>query len=196
MQFEISPWLMGKSMEVKAFSDFEGKWDLNGDAPFKVNGRMAYKEPFAIQLRAEVQEFDLKTLNSIVETNVFAKIKNGSVKNGLFEMELNDKESNGTITLIYNDLEIELLDEQTLERGRGKKHILTFVINNLALKKNNPRKWSNKTHQGVIHYQRDETRFVFNYIWNATLTGIKETLGFKNRESKLLKKENNKKNKI
>jgi len=193
MQFEISPWLMGKSMEVKAFADFEGKWDLNGDAPFKVIGQMTYKEPFTIQLNAEVQEFDLKTLNSIVETNVFAKIRNGSVKNGLFEMELNDKESNGTITLIYNDLEIELLNEQTLERGRGKKNIITFVINNLALKKNNPRKWSNKTHKGIIHYQRDESRFVFNYIWNATLTGIKETLGFKNRNPK---KNKNKKNRI
>jgi hypothetical protein len=181
IEFTAYPWIMGQTNSPKVPIHFQGKWLLNAAAPFKVNGFLTMEEPYRINLNAEVDGFYLKAFNSILETNVLAKINRGTVEKGTFQMELTNEEAKGTLILLYNDLEIELLDGRTLEKGKGKKNILTFIINNLAIKKNNPRKWSNKTHEGVIHYQRDDSRFVFNYIWNATLTGIKETLGFKNK---------------
>jgi hypothetical protein len=72
---------------------------------------------------------------------------------------------------------LELLDERTLEKGKGRKGILTFVLNVFAVRSNNPRKALNYKVTSKIYYPRDTERFIFNYWWKTTLTGLKGSVG-------------------
>jgi hypothetical protein len=194
MSFEFFPWKMGTALQGKDPLVFDARWRLNGQAPFEVRGILNAEEPYQLKVHAEVDAFELSAVNSILETNVLAKVNQGKVEKGTFDIIANNEVATGKMTLLYNDLELQLLDGQTLERGRGRKSILTFVINNLALKKQNPRKWKKQPHESAIYYRRDESRFIFNYLWNATLTGIRETLGMKNKAQEIRKKPETKRN--
>src|SRR5665811_437245 len=98
---------------------------------------------------------DRSLLNSIVEPNAFTSVLEGVVRGGEWEFVADDKVAKGCMTLRYNDLKLQLLEERTLERGRGRKNILTFVINHLAVKSNNPRKIFNRLVRSSIYLERD-----------------------------------------
>lgn len=150
---------------------------INGVAPVSLEGRLFFEAPYAMELVAEVGEFDLALLNPIVETNAFVKVLDGVVRGGRWEFTLDNEVARGNMALRYNDLKLVLLDERTLDRGRGRKNVLTFVINNLAVRSNNPRKFFNRMVCSPIYLKRDKSRFVFNYLWKSTLTGLQGSVG-------------------
>lgn len=150
---------------------------LNGQAPMQLSADLLFKYPYPIDFRAEVGEFELSLLNSIVETNAYASILSGIVRGGEFNFRVDDHEATGKMTLRYNDLKLRLLEERTLARGKGRKKILTFVINHLAVKSNNPRKFLNRLVPSSIYYERNKNRFIFNYLWKSILSGLKGTVG-------------------
>jgi hypothetical protein len=61
--------------------------------------------------------------------------------------------------------------------GKGRKKILSFVVNALALRSNNPRKLFNRLVSSTIYEKRDKNKFVFNYLWKATLSGLMGSSG-------------------
>ena len=150
---------------------------MNGQAPLSLEGNMFFQAPYPIQLVAEVGEFELSLLNSIIETNAFASILDGVVRGGRLEFTLDEHVATGNMTVRYNDLRIMLLEERTLGRGKGRKNVLTFVINNLAVRSNNPRKMFNRLVTSSIYKERDPSRFVFNYLWKSTLSGLQGSVG-------------------
>ncbi len=91
------------------------------------------------------------------------------------------------MSLRYNDLKVRLLEERTLEHGTGRKKILTFVVNALALRSNNPRKLFNRMISSTIYEPRDKTKFFFNYLWKATFSGLMGSSGIS--EPKIPRKE-------
>ena len=150
---------------------------INGVAPIRLGGQLFFQPPYPMQLVAEAGEFDLTTLNPIIETNAFVKVLDGVVRGGRWEFTLDDDAARGTMALRYNDLKVMLLEERTLDRGRGRKNVLTFVINNLAVRSNNPRKFFNRMVCSPIYLKRDKSRFVFNYLWKSTLSGLQGSVG-------------------
>ncbi|WP_041779262.1 hypothetical protein [Belliella baltica] len=150
---------------------------LNGIAQINLQGQMSYANPYPMKINAQIGEFDLKSINSILIPNAFARIREGSVQSGEWSFTANNKEAQGNMLLLYNDLNVELLDERTLERGLGRKKILTFVLNVFAVKSNNPRKFPRNTVRGSIYEPRNTEKFIFNYWWKTTLSGLKGSLG-------------------
>jgi len=150
---------------------------MNGKAPLRLEGELFFQAPYPIHLVAEVDEFELSLLNSIIETNAFASIQDGVVRGGRWEFTLDDHVATGCMTIRYNDLKLMLLEERTLARGRGRKNVLTFVINNLAVRSNNPRKLFNRLVPSAIYKERDQSRFIFNYLWKSTLSGLQGSVG-------------------
>jgi hypothetical protein len=175
----FSPFVLSKQAEdypVSA-SSLDSHAKINGKAPIRLEGQLIFQAPFPMQLVAEVEEFELALLNPIIETNAFVKVLDGVVRGGRWEFTLDDDAARGNMALRYNDLNLMLLDERTLERGRGRKNVLTFVINNLAVRSNNPRKFFNRMVCSPIYLKRDKSRFVFNYLWKSTLTGLQGSVG-------------------
>ena len=150
---------------------------LNGEAPISLSVELFYHQPYPIDVTAEVGEFELSLLNSMIETNAFASILEGVVRGGKWHFVANDGDARGCMNIRYNNLKLRLLEERTLARGTGRKNVLTFVINNLAIRKNNPRPIFNRMVSSPIYYERDKTRFIFNYLWKTTLTGLGGSVG-------------------
>ena len=150
---------------------------INEQAPLKLTGEMFFSGKYPIQLDAEVGDFDLTLINPILEANAFVSVRKGEIKGANWSIILNDDHAIGKMVLRYNDLNVKLLDERTLEKGRGRKRMLTFVINTFAVRSNNPRKMFNTLITSQIYLPRDDKRFIFNYWWQATLTGLKGSAG-------------------
>src|SRR5690606_30825706 len=175
----LTPFYLAKTSEAYPITSsvLQADAKIYGAAPIRLEGSLFFQAPYPMQLVAEVGEFDLATLNPIVETNAFVKVLDGVVRGGRWEFSLDNEVARGNMALRYNDLKLMLLDERTLDKGKGRKNVLTFVINNLAVRSNNPRKFFNRMVTSPIYYRRDKSRFVFNYLWKSTLTGLQGSVG-------------------
>jgi hypothetical protein len=150
---------------------------LNGEAQINLQGQMSFDDPYPMQINAQIGGFDLRSINSILIPNAFARIREGTVQSGDWSFTADNKEAKGSMLLLYNDLNVMLLDERTLQRGLGRKKILTFVLNVFAVKSNNPRRFPRNTVRGSIYEPRNTEKFIFNYWWKTTLSGLKGSLG-------------------
>lgn len=150
---------------------------LNGEGQLNFQGQMSFADPYPMKINAQIGEFNLQSINSILMSNAFAKIRDGRIQSGDWNFTADNKEAKGSMLLLYNDLNVMLLDERTLERGSGRKKILTFVLNVFAVKSNNPRKFARNTVRGSIYEPRNTEKFIFNYWWTTTLSGLKGSLG-------------------
>jgi hypothetical protein len=130
-----------------------------------------------MKINAQLGAFDLELINSILIANAYVKVRSGRINSADWSFIANDRDALGSMEIFYNDLNLELLDERTLQTGRGKKGILTFVLNTFAVRSNNPRKFLKVKVTSKIYYPRDPERFIFNYWWKATVTGLKGSVG-------------------
>ncbi|MGY6521739.1 MAG: hypothetical protein ACXIUD_08425 [Mongoliitalea sp.] len=158
-------------------SDLYAKALLNGVAPIDLQARMHYDYPYPMEVNVQLGAFDLASINSIIASNAFARVTRGQVDGGNWSFVANDQFATGKMTLLYSDLRVQLLDERTLEPGKGRKKILTFVLNAFAVNSNNPRKLSGRTVRSRIYEERDQEKFIFNYWWRTSLSGVKGSLG-------------------
>lgn len=158
-------------------SDLYAKALLNGVAPIDLQARMRYQYPYPMEVNVQLGAFDLGSINSIIASNAFARVTRGQVNGGNWSFVANDQFATGKMTLLYSDLRVQLLDERTLEPGKGRKKILTFVLNAFAVNSNNPRKLSGRTVRSRIYEERDQEKFIFNYWWRTSLSGVKGSLG-------------------
>lgn len=158
-------------------SDLRAKVMLNGEAEINLQGQMSFASPYPMDINAQIGEFDLRSINSMLIPSAFAEIREGKIQRGDWSFTADNDEANGSMLLLYNDLNVMLLDQRTLERGLGRKKILTFVLNVFAVKSNNPRKFPRNTVRGSIYEPRNTEKFIFNYWWTTTLSGLKGSLG-------------------
>jgi hypothetical protein len=150
---------------------------LFGDALLSLEGGLYFQDPYPMEISVKIGELDLRRINSITETNAFARVEDGRINSGEWSFIADDNSAKGNMTLLYNDIKVVLLDERTLERAKGRKRILTFVINTFAVKSHNPRKLFKNTVSSTIYEPRDDQRFIFNYWWRTTLSGLKGSVG-------------------
>lgn len=150
---------------------------LNREAKLNMQGHLFYHEPYPMRINAQLGEFQVGILNTILKSNAFARARDGRILRADWSFEADDDEAVGKMTFLYEDLNLELLEERTLERGKGRKSILTFVLNTFAVRSNNPRGYQRKPINASIYQERDKEKFIFNYWWKATLSGVKGSLG-------------------
>jgi hypothetical protein len=150
---------------------------LNGQADLNLQAHFFFDDPYPINVNAQLGEFDLDHLNSILEPNAFVRVTQGKIIGADWSFVADEKEAIGRMEILYSDLKLELLDERTLEKGKGRKGILTFVLNTFAVRSNNPRRYLRKPIGSSIYEPRNKERFVFNYWWKATFSGLKGSLG-------------------
>ena len=176
----IFPFFMGKE-EGQDFPIAESfliaNATLNGEAVLNMQGHLFYHEPFPMRINAQLGDFHIGILNSIIKPNAHARVRDGKILKADWSFEADDDEAFGRMAFLYEDLNLELVEERTLERGRGKKSILTFVLNTFAVRSNNPRGYQRKPINASIYQERNKEKFIFNYWWKTTLSGIKGSLG-------------------
>jgi hypothetical protein len=63
---------------------------------------------------------------------------------------------------------------------------------NLLLPSSNPKE-GRKTREGVIYFERDQSKGFLNFVWKSVLSGIKSSAGFNSKIQRQIRKEEKKK---
>ena len=176
----ITPMYLNKSLEAPFKLDtslLEAHAKINGEALLNMRALLHFEPPYPMEVTVSTGEYDLRTINSILAKNAFVRIKRGQAMPSYWTFTADDKHAIGNMSFRYENLKVQLLNERTLNRAGGRKRMLSFVLNSFALRGNNPRGLFNQLKESPIYYKRDTTRFIFNYWWKLTLSGIKGNLG-------------------
>src|SRR5699024_11970210 len=81
--------------------------------------------------------------------------------------------ANGSVIMNYENLKFSVVDIQTQKQEGLKENLVTFLGNNLLIKKNNTPETGMQA--GTIDFKRDKTKSIFNYWWKSLLSGIKDS---------------------
>ena len=114
--------------------------------------------------------FDAVALNPLIEPLGMASIKKGQVNKLTFNLTGNDRLAKGSATLLYEDLKIELLKNDSND---VKKKGFQSMLANVLMKDRNPQNGVTRT--GEIDYQRDISKSFFNLMWKSIFSGVKKT---------------------
>ncbi|WP_229683518.1 hypothetical protein [Echinicola rosea] len=150
---------------------------INGAAAIHMSGEFAYDAPYPMEISVQTGRFDLRAVNSIMTRNAFLKIREGIAQPSTWKFTADNETAVGTMTFYYNSLKVQLLNDRTLKKAKGRKAMLNFVLNAIALRGNNPRKIFGTEKIAPIYFQRDKSKFIFNYWWKASLSGFQGSLG-------------------
>lgn len=157
LKLEASGKLMGQGM-LKAVAQYELESD-KGD----------------FSLKGSLGPMDLRALDPMIEPQAQATIKSGKLNSLAFDIKGNDYDGTGKLTILYENLELALLNPN-LERDKNIfRKIGSFLANTLIIKSNNPKK-NGETVTGTVYYIRDTHKSMFAYWWKLIFSGLKSTL--------------------
>ncbi len=122
-------------------------------------------------------KFNATVLNPMIEPLGMASIKKGIIHSLNFSIYGNDDEANGTSTIKYDDLSIELLKNK---EGELETKVLASALANLVIKNSNPT--NDVIRKGDISMKRDITKSFFNLVWKSIFSAAKRTATGKNDE--------------
>jgi len=117
---------------------------------------------------------EVKELNPILEKNAFIYVKSGKIDTMNFSISANNSNAIGQMILRYHDLHF-------VANGKGKENAISVKENsnsllvNLIVLDSNPLPGKG-VRVGVIQYERDPEKFLFNYVAKSILTGIKSSV--------------------
>ncbi|GHE46344.1 AsmA family protein [Sphingobacterium griseoflavum] len=123
------------------------------------------------------------SFNRILTPLLNVEIGSGNIRSVRFTMEGNDYRSWGDFRFEYDNLKINLLND---EGDRKKKKMLSFLVNQLIINDSNPD--ANEVyHVGKVNHKRVPEHTFFKNLWQSLLDGIKQTAGISpEREARLV----------
>ena len=142
-----------------------------------LTGQMYFEKDYPMKVQATADKLAFAEVSDLVSKTVFVRPTSGEITHGDWEFEVNEHKAFGSMTLGYRDFKLTFLDSLTLERGKGKLKVYSFVANLLG-KNANPRSARGTPVVREIYIKRDTRKSVINAWWKATFSGLKGTLGF------------------
>jgi hypothetical protein len=120
---------------------------------------------------AGLSGMDLRELSSTLENLAFIQVKEGTLKSLDFSFSANQNRSSGKMTMIYDDLEFRFLDDKMGEGTMSR--IKSMVVNTFAVHSSND---EHETRFGIIDYEREADRSMFNFWWRSIESGLMDTV--------------------
>ncbi|MFN3556889.1 MAG: hypothetical protein ACK4VN_13095 [Bacteroidales bacterium] len=121
--------------------------------------------------KGELERLNFSAINPALVPLTGIKIEAGTHHHSLFQFSGNDFHASGTLQMRYQGLTLEMEPS----RSQIRRNIVGWLGRNLVYHPHNPAT-NNNLRIGTIDFERDPSRFVFHYWWNAYLTGIKHTV--------------------
>ncbi len=121
--------------------------------------------------------FNATALNTITEPLGLVSITDGRINKVTFDISGTDLMTRGTSTLLYDNLKIEVLKQDSADT---KKKILKSFIANLMMKDANPQNGVTRINDAGL--QRDMTKSFFFLVWKSIFAAAKKTVNGKNAE--------------
>jgi hypothetical protein len=132
--------------------------------------------------------FDMTKLNPFLSAQIPAKIESGYIdKLVIPPVYANSHHSKGKLILYYHDLKADLPPQTDKKWESIKKSVLSWAAN-AYVASSNPSD-NGKLREGVVYFERDAGKSIFNYLWKSLFSGIKSTVNVNTKEQKEIKKE-------
>jgi hypothetical protein len=167
----------------------------------KINGvflnKGLFKQNFTFPLKAKEELFycsgslssiSLITFNQLISPSKFLKIKSGQLDTAIFSFVAYENASNGTMKLLYHDLNIEAVKKNG-EKIKLKDQVKIFVANELIIRNSNPDK-NGVVRISKIHAEHNHYRYFPYYAMQSIISGIEPAIINENA-AKLLNKKSN-----
>lgn len=128
---------------------------------------------YQYQASGSLEPLNLKALNPMLVPAAFVRIEEGRINRMDFDFTYDENTSEGSLTLEYENLNINLLDK----KDGSQKKIKTFLTETFVLNKENLKE-NNSYQEGTISAEREKKKSIFNYWWKSLFSGIKDVLAF------------------
>lgn len=120
---------------------------------------------------------DGQALNSLAEPMGPASIEEGHLNGMTFDLHGDDYLMNGKVKMLYEDLDVAILEKDKGATETDKK-FLTSLIANVVIKNSNP-KGNSEVRVQQVHLARNTNRSLFNLCWKTIFQGIQGTVGIR-----------------
>jgi hypothetical protein len=150
---------------------FEAEADVMDKSRLNARFILPYRE-LNHSITGTLASMDVTELNRIFEPVALIRINEGQIHSIDFEMDLGENESNGKVKIIYEGLNISLLDKDSQEENFGTR-ISSFIANTFAVKSDNSEE---NPRIGEVSFERDHKKSVFNYWWKSLQSGLESSL--------------------
>ena len=130
----------------------------------------------SITYRGTVSRMNADPLNELLVDLEGARITNGVIDSIWFDFKVSDDVARGNMQVLYRDLDFEMLDKVTLERGLAAR-LQTFIADKATLSHSNPA--DDQAPAKVVTVVRERTPEVplVKFLWETLREGILLTLG-------------------
>lgn len=154
-----------QSSQMFATADFMGTGLLNASFTFPYDTLLPYR------VSGTLENMELASLNNMLGSAARVKAESGKLRNLKFDFSYNDTNSNGNLTLAYEDLRILSLKNKNEEQAVS--HLKSLLLNTIFIKKDVFNNISSDDRTGTISFTRDQKKSVFNFWWKSILSGVK-----------------------
>ncbi len=125
------------------------------------------------RVSGSMEPVSLSAFNPMLVPAAFVKVEQGRLRQLIFDFTYDNNNSEGNLTLQYENLDISLLDKE----DGSQKTIKTFLTETFVLQEDNLKK-DNSYQEGTISFEREKKKSIFNYWWKSIFSGIKDILAF------------------
>ena len=168
---------------LKGSARLQGKGRLNATFQFWFGDK---KNRFTFS--AYMGSMDLTEVNPMLTKLTPVTIVRGKANKLVIpEVSANNNVARGKLLFYYNDLIATMESKEKDAWSKIKTGIINVTANELILKDQNPSA-SGKLRSGIVHFKRDKSKGIVNFIWKSVLSGIKSSIGISTKEQKTIKK--------
>lgn len=170
------------------FIKYGGNTILNANAMLMGKSKLNLYASFPLldhgtsfRLNATLNKIEIDDLEPILRPLALIQAQSGTIKSMDMDVVANDDYAYGSMTMIYENLKVELLNKSM------KKGFFSSLIANALIKTENTNTlWPRK---GPIYFERKKNRSLFNYWAEISILGMKTSMGLADRRiSKKVKK--------
>jgi hypothetical protein len=142
-----------------------------------INFRMNHPENL-FTATGSLSPFNMRVLNPVLEPLASVSMRSGRVDRFDFNFSADKTRAAGQLFFGYDDMKISVLE--TKDGNTKEAWFTSFLANSLMLNSKNPR--GKELLPVEINVSRDEKRSVLNYLWKSVFSGIRNTLGIKEKK--------------
>ncbi len=163
--------------------------ELNTNALLMGKGKVAillkariYDNQNTFAVNGSLLEMEATALNPILEKNAFISIISGKINAMYFSFSANDSKASGNLKLLYQDLDFDIVNKKTGETDAILDQLKSMIAN-IVVMESNPMP-GEEVRIGIVDYERDPERFLFNYVVKSLMTGMKTSITKTNKTGK------------
>jgi hypothetical protein len=130
----------------------------------------------SLRYSGSISAIDLTRLDGFLDIAEHTRIKSGSARAAVFEIQVIGGHASGYVRAAYRDLEIAVLDKQTGSETAVVDRIASFFANTLKIRNVNTMDGSGPRKDGEVKYTRRPQDEFQQFVWFALRTGVMDVI--------------------